>query len=196
MKKQIKGMKYRLFMIVGICMLVIAGIALIAWQWGIHISQEKMAGYVHTIYELIPEPQSAVPEERRDNTMPVLSIEGINFVGILEMPKYVSAVPVCADWGQVSQYPSRLTGSVYDRTIQIGATTQKGQYDFYREISVGDLVYFTDMEGNRFAYEVSDIRYEAHADQTTLQKENADFVLFIQNIFAFEYIIVYCNIPQ
>ena len=196
MKKQIKGLQYRLFIIVGICLLVIAGVALITWQWGIHVSQQKLDGYVQTIRQRIPESQNAVPEERRDNTMSVLSIDGTNFVGILEMPKYGSSVPVCGDWGRVWEYPSRLNGSVYDRTIQIGATSQKGQYDFYREISVEDSVYFTDMEGNRFAYTVSDIRYEAHADQTTLKKENADLVLFIQNIFAFEYIIVYCNVQQ
>ena len=195
MKKQTKGLKYRLLMIVGICLLAIGGIGLIAWQWGIQDSQEKMAGYVHTIRELIPEPQGAVPEERRDNTMSVLSIGGTNFVGILEMPKYDSAVPVCGTWGQVNKYPSCLGGSVYDRTIQIGATSQKGQYDFYREISVGDSVYFTDMEGNRFAYVVSDIRYEAHADQETLKKEDAALTLFIKNIYAFEYMILYCNVP-
>lgn len=195
MKKQTKGMKYRIFLIVGICLLLVAGIVLIAWQWGIHVSQEKMNTYVHTIRELIPQPQGGVPEERRDNSMSALSIEGTNFVGLLEMPKYDSAVPVCADWGRVSEYPCRLGGSVYDCTMQIGATTQKGQYDFYREISVGDCVYFTDMEGNRFTYEVSDICFEAHADQTTLQKEDAALTLFIKNIYAFEYMILYCNVP-
>ena len=172
---------------------MIAGIGLLAWQWGIHDSRAKMAGYVQTIRELIPEPQGAVPEERRDNTMSVLSIDGTNFVGILEMPKFDSALPVCGTWGQVSKYPSRLDGSVYDRTIQIGATSQKGQYDFYREISVGDCVYFTDMEGNRFAYAVSDIRYEAHADQSALTRNNAALTLFIKNIYGFEYIMVFCD---
>ena len=105
-------------------------------------------------------------------------------------------MPVSADWSRVSESPSCLGGSVYDRTIQIGATSQEGQYDFYREISVGDSVLFTDMEGNRFAYEVSDIRFEAHADQTTLQKADAALTLFIKNIYAFEYMILYCNVPQ
>lgn len=178
---------------IGICLLIVAAVVLLIWQWGIYKSQQEATMYVQTIRALIPEPQGAALEERRDNTMPVLSIKGKNFTGILEMPKFDACLPVCADWGKVSEYPCRLGGSVYDRTIQIGATSQKGQCDFYREISVGDGVFFTDMEGNRFSYQVTDIRYEKHADQTTLQREDAALTVFIKNIYSFEYIIIFCN---
>ena len=194
MKKQTKGIIHRICTLIGVCLLVVATIALVCWQWGIHTSEEKTASYVHTIRTLIPEPQGAALEEKRDNTMAVLSIAGTDFVGILEMPRYGSAVPVCASWGEVAKYPCRLSGSIYDRTIQIGCTSQKGQYDFYREISVGDSVFFTDMEGNRFSYVVTDIRYEKHADQTALQREDTALTLFIKNIHALEYIILFCDV--
>ena len=189
MKKQTN----RLCVIIGLCLLAAAMCLLLFWQWGIYSAQQKLEHYVQTICALTPEPQSAAPEERQDNDMPVLSIEETDFVGLLEMPAFDSSLPVCADWGKVSQYPCCLSGSVYDRTIQIGGTSQKGQYDFYREISVGDPVFFTDMEGNCFSYVVTDIRYEKHADQTTLQPEDAALILFIKNIYSFEYIIVSCN---
>ena len=194
MKKQTKLSTGRLCLLIGICLLVVAAVVLIAWQWSIHTSQQRTAYYVHTIRTRIPEPQAAVPEERRDNTMSVLSIEGTNFVGILEIPKYSSVVPVCGDWGETWKYPCRLSGSVYDRTMQMGGTSQKGQFDFYREISVGDLVFFTDMEGNRFSYEVTNIRYEAHADQTALRREDAALTLFIQNVYALEYLVIFCDV--
>ena len=190
MKKQTS----RFCVLIGICLLVIAAFVLISWQWGIHKSQQEAAKYVQTIRTLIPEPQSAALEERRDNAMSALSVQGKNFVGVLEMPAFGSALPVCADWGEVFQYPCCLSGSVYDRTIQIGGTSQKGQYDFYREISVSDSVFFTDMEGNRFSYVVTDIRYEKHADQTALQRKDAALILFIKNIYSFEYIIIFCNL--
>ena len=50
-----------------------------------------------------------------------------------------------------------------DNTMQMGGTAQEGQYSFYRELSVGDDVYFTDMEGNRYACTITDIRFEKHA---------------------------------
>lgn len=180
--------------IIGLGLLAGAILLLVVWQWNIHASASKSAEYVSAIRELIPEPQGAVPEERRDNAMATLSIEGIDFAGILELPRFNSVLPICADWENPSKYPCRFGGSVYDRTIQIGGTSQKGQYDFYRDISVGDRVFFTDVEGNRFSYSVTAIRYEKNADRSTLQRENAALTLFIKNVYAFEYVVVYCDV--
>ena len=130
----------KICILVGVCLLVSAVIMLALWRWNITGSEKQAQYYVSTLRELIPEPQNAVPEERRDNTMSVLSVDGINFVGLLELPRYGSELPVCADWGKSSKYPCRFSGSIYDSTMQIGATTQKGQYDFYHELSVGDTV--------------------------------------------------------
>lgn len=184
----------KVLIIIGVCLLVAAIVLLFAWQWNIHTSEQKVKEYVNVIRELIPEPQGAVPEERRDNTMSTLSIDGTDFVGILELPRFKSDIPVCADWGKLSKYPCRFSGSVYERTMQIGGTSQKGQYDFYRDIFVGDSVFFTDMEGNRFSYTVTDIRYEKNADQSTLLRKDASLTLFIKNVYAFEYIIIYCDV--
>ena len=184
----------KILIIIGVCLLAAAIVLLFAWQWNIHTSEQKAKEYVSVIRELIPEPQGAVPEERRDNTMSTLSIDGTDFVGILELPRFESVLPVCAKWGSPAKYPCRFSGSVYDRTMQIGGTSQKGQYDFYRDISVGDSVFFTDMEGNRFSYSVTNICYEKNANQSTLQRKDASLTLFVKNVYAFEYIIIYCDV--
>lgn len=194
MKKTMNVRLQKICVLAGMCLLVVSIVILIFWQWCIHASAEKAEYYVTTLRTLIPEPQSAVPEERRDNTMSALSIDGIDFVGLLDIPCYDSALPVCADWGTPAKYPCHFYGSIYDRTMQIGVTSQEGQYDFYREISVGDAVYFTDMEGNRFAYSVTDVRYEKRTDQAALQQKEASLTLFIKNVYAFEYIIIYCDV--
>ena len=194
MKNQINGSMQKICILIGVCLLAVAIGVLIFWQWSIHTSAEKAEYYVNTLRTLIPEPQGAVPEERRDNTMATLSVDGIDFVGLLEIPCYGSVLPVCADWGTPSKYPCQFYGSIHDRTMQIGGTSQKGQYDFYREISVGDAIYFTDMEGNRYAYSVTDVRYEKSADQAALQRKDASLTLFIKNIYALDYIIIFCDV--
>lgn len=190
-----KNKLYAICLWVGIGMLALAGAVLLFWQINIHSAAKKAEGYVSVLRTRMPAPQGAVPEARQNNAMPVLSVDGVDFVGILEMPRFGSILPVAGGWGKTSQYPCRYVGSVYDRTLQIGATTQAGQYDFYREISVGDGVYFTDMEGNRYTYQVTDIRYEQHADNTALSKKDADLTLFVKNIYAMEYIVIFCAIP-
>ena len=181
------------FMIAGICLLAAAAVLLAAWQWNIYAAEQDAAEYVRMLRELIPEPQGAALEERRENTMATLCIDGTDFVGILELPRHGSALPVCAVWGKPAKYPCRFSGSIYDRTMQIGGTSQTGQYDFYRDISVGDSVFFTDMAGNRFSYTVTDIRYEKNADHATLEHEAAALTLFVKNVYAFEYIIIHCD---
>ena len=52
---------------------------------------------------------------------------------------------------------------------------------------------FTDMEGNRYTYTVTSLRYEQHADQTALDREASDLTLFVKNIYAFEYLIISCR---
>lgn len=196
MKKQNRTLFQRLCMLVGIGLLIAAAVSLFLWQNGIRTSAQQAAACVQTLKTLIPEPQGALLEERTENAMPVLSLDGTDYVGILELPTHASALPVCADWGHSSKQPCRFSGSIYDGTIQIGGTSQKGQYEFYRDISVGDAVYFTDMTGNRYTYAVKDIRYEKHADQAALASEDAALVLFIKNIYAFEYVIVFCDVPD
>lgn len=183
----------RFCILAGICLLVAAAALLISWQWGIRTWEQKSETYVHTIRTLIPEQQGAAVKERSDNTMPVLSLEGTDFVGILEIPLYGSALPVCDTWGTPSRYPCRFSGSIYDGTMQIGATTQTGQYDFHRELSVGDSIFFTDMEGNRYEYIITDLRNEKHADQAALEFKESALTLFIKNIYELEYIIAFCN---
>ena len=191
-KKNISFLR-RLCIWAGSFLVILAVIVPFLWQWSVRSSERKMAYCAEMIHTLTPEPQSAIPEERSDNTMSVLSIDGTDYVGILEIPRYGSTLPVCADWGEVTKHPCCLKGSIYDGTMQVGGTSQKGQYDFYREISAGDLVYFTDMEGNRYSYAVTDICYEKHADQAALQSQEAALTLFIKNVFGFEYIVVFCN---
>ena len=183
--------------ILGICILWVVCLLIAAvlfwWHSAGLVSNED---YVSRICPLIPEPQGAVLEARRDNTMSILSLDGVDFVGILEMPGFDSALPVCAQWGNRLKYPCCFSGSIYDGTLQIGTTSRQGQYDFYREISIGDALYFTDMEGNCYGFTVSDLRYEKKADQETLNRKEADLTLFIKNVYGFDYLIVYCNTPK
>lgn len=193
MKKQKRNPVWRLCIPAGIALLAGAVVMLAAWQWGIHTSAQRTETYLRTLRTLMPEPQGALLEVRRDTSMPVLSLEGTDFVGILELPRHGSLLPVCAEWGEVSKYPCRFSGSIYGGSMLIGGISQKGQYNFYRDISVGDDVFFTDMTGNRYAYKVSELRYEKHADRSALGRKDAPLTLFVKNEYAFEYLIVFCD---
>jgi len=50
------------------------------------------------------------------------------------------------------------------------------------------------MEGNRYAYSVTDVRYEKNANHAALQRKESSLTLFIKNVYALEYIIIFCDI--
>ena len=104
MKQKKKLDLQHILILAGIVLLVAAGAMMIFWQWTIHAAQKQSQEYVHTLRTLMPEPQSAILEERRDNSMSALSLDGTDFIGILEFPLYGSALPVCGHWGNTSRY--------------------------------------------------------------------------------------------
>ena len=114
MKKINKPVIPKICVLVGIALLIIGVLVLTFWQWNINSSIQKSETYVENLRNLIPEPQGAVPEERRDHSMSVLSIDGTDFIGIIEMPRYESALPVCVNWGHITKYPCKFSGSIYD----------------------------------------------------------------------------------
>ena len=42
--------------------------------------------------------------------------------------------------------------------------------------------------------EIYYVRYEKRTDQAALQQKEASLTLFIKNVYAFEYIIIYCDV--
>ena len=194
MKNQKNSLIRKIFIICGVCLLVSAMVVLFSWQWGIYSSIRLTKECVGAIHELIPTSQGAALEERNNNSLATVSVKNEDFVGIIEFPRFESELPVCANWGNLTKYPCLFDGSIYNGSLKIGATSQKGQYDFYRDINVGDSVLFTDAEGNQYSLAIKDIRYEKSADETALNKETAPLVLFVKNVYAFEYIVIYCDV--
>ena len=194
MKNKTKNIILKICVISGACLLVGAIVMLISWQWGISYYAKQAQTYVKTIKNIIPTPQNAALEEKGNNTMPTLAVDGTDFVGIIEIPRYNSTLPVGANWGQTTKYPCCFSGSIYNGSLKIGATTQKGQYDFYTSLSVGDTVKFTDMQGNCYNFVVTNLKYTNNANKTTLNRTDAPLTLFIKNVYSLEYLIVSCNV--
>lgn len=191
---RIRKLSFRsICLIVGIVLILLSMSLLIFWQSRIKRNAEALSVYVQTLEELIPEVQSAVIEPRVNNAMPSLNVHGNNFIAILELPANDASLPVGASWSVMDAYPCLYTGSAYDGSLIVGTSNQKGQFDFVKEISVGNAVYVTDMTGNQFSYKVTDIQYCDHADNQTLSSESDDLTIFVKNIYAFEYIIIRCS---
>lgn len=94
-----------------------------------------------------------------DMGMPEKVVDGIAYVGMLEIPALELQLPIIStttnDYLQIA--PCRFSGSAYLNNLVIGAHNYGKHFGRIGTLSYGDLVEFTDMDGNRFTYQVADI---------------------------------------
>lgn len=185
-------------------LVLLMGIALIVTACGIVMASEinqnraieSAKNNIAALRELMPEPTNAVPDDRINVTMPTLTVEGEDFVGILELPRYGKQLAVYARWdkSKLHRQPCRFSGSCYDNSLIIGASANRGQFDFIKEISNTDRVSFIDVTGVCYNYSVTDITVAEDASVQRLTEATADLVLFARDKFSGEYIIISCKL--
>lgn len=107
------------------------------------------------------EDELIVPDYLLDPTreMPVETVDGVDYVGMLRIPALDLALPVIDRWSDVllRLAPCRYSGSAYTGELVICAHNYRAHFGSLSRLSVGDTVYFTDMDGNEFRYEVASL---------------------------------------
>jgi len=147
---------------------------------------------------LMPEVQNGSFDDRVNVSMSALELNGENFIGIIEIPLYETYLPVAMEWDKksISKYPHKFTGSIYDGSIIIGGSGNKGQFDFMKNITETDSVYFTDVTGMCYSYKVSKIEVVDSVTSEGLSSKDADLVLFAKDTFGSKYTVVSCKMGK
>lgn len=91
--------------------------------------------------------------------MPVENIKGKDYIGILEIPAFGLELPVISEWSypNLKIAPCRYTGSAYTNDMVIAAHNYSTHFGNLKNLTEGDSVRFTDMDGNIFVYEVAQL---------------------------------------
>lgn len=91
--------------------------------------------------------------------MPVQQIDGYDYIGVLEVPGQNLVLPVMSEWNeeQLRRSPCRYLGSAYTGDLIIAGHNYRRHFSNLKRMHVGDEVFFTDMDGNRFSYQVVEI---------------------------------------
>lgn len=92
-----------------------------------------------------------------DMEMPTQEIEGNDYIGVLEIPSLGLSLPVMSEWSypRLKLAPCRYHGSAYTGSLTIAAHNYRTHFGPVRDVSAGTQVFFTDVKGRRFSYEVS-----------------------------------------
>jgi sortase (surface protein transpeptidase) len=160
-------------------------------QQGVAKSQKVMA----KMEELLPERSRGTPGLYSNTQMPVLNIEGTDYVSMLQVPGFDVALPVADHWNpdRLAEGPARFCGSAYDHTLVIGGTDYEKQLAFCGRIENGAVITLTDMTGAEFFYTVAKVERSTKAEQGWLADPEYDMTLFCRATYSMEYIAVRCN---
>lgn len=149
---------------------------------------------VQIMETILSDRREGVKNPEWETEMPILELQGEDFIALLEIPSYGLKLPVCDIWdkGKVMSYPCRFRGNAYDGSLVVGGYDQPGQFDFFERIQNGTQVTVTDMTGTTFSYVVELVERSSSAQAEILNDEEADLTLFVRDAQLLEYILLRC----
>ena len=108
-----------------------------------------------------PPPEEDIPDDvlNPEMDMPVVEIDGYDYIGTLELPTLDLTLPVMSDWDypRLKIAPCRYAGSAYQGNLVIAAHNYTNHFGTLSNLKIGDRITFTDSDGNIFSYSVAEI---------------------------------------
>jgi len=139
-------------------LLMAAALLLIAYN----LAEGRRAGQsAHSAAQLLEAqlPQTPQPDYRVAPAMemPTVDIDGVAYIGTLSIPTLDLALPVTSQWSydNLKLAPCRYAGSAYLDDLVIAAHNYPAHFAGLPNLAPGDLLHFTDADGNLFNYEVA-----------------------------------------
>lgn len=115
-----------------------------------------------------------------DMEMPEVEFDGVNYVGVLEIPALDIRLPVIGQWSyrNLKTAPCRYMGTAYRSGFVIAAHNYAGHFGRLKSLSQGDDIYFTDTDGNVFCYSVASVESLAPSAIEDMITDEWDLSLF------------------
>lgn len=180
--------------------LILMGLLLIAaalFLTVFNLYEEQRAAELsrRVLLELPAEMRSAFPENLTENDpepvipdymlnpymdMPEVEADGHAYIGVLAIPDLNLELPVMSEWSypNLKIAPCRYTGSVYLDDMVIAAHNYTRHFGRIKELSGGEMVIFTDSDGNIFTYEVALVETLMPTDVGEMESGEWDLTLF------------------
>lgn len=100
---------------------------------------------------------SGSTNDSRQNGKTVMQYKNIVYMGKLTFPTFHMSLPVIDEWSypNLKKAPCRYTGSAEEGNLVICAHNYKSHFGILKNLKIGDTVYFTDMDGYVYEYEVA-----------------------------------------
>ena len=140
-------------------------------------------------------PDAAPSTTPLDSQMPVVMLDGYEYVGYVEIPILGLKLPVMSEWDytRLKVAPCRQFGSSRTDDLVIAAHNYESHFGRLKDLSVGDTVTFTDMEGIVNTYCVEKIETLNPNEVDAVQNSGYDLVLYTCTKGGQTRVTVFCN---
>ena len=131
--------------------------------------------------------------------LPVVHLNGYDYVGYVEIPALELKLPVMATWDYdlLQVAPCRQFGSSRTDDLVIAAHNYVTHFGYLKKLIPGDTVIFTDMDGivNTYAVEKTETLDPTSVD--AVKNSDCDLVLYTCTIGGKTRVCVFCNrVPE
>ena len=178
--------RYKILIGVGL-LLIAAALALVAYNIADAQRAAKSAAQaLEALEQASPAVSAAEPDAvpayvaDPDMEMPTVTVEGNDYIGQLDIDALGLSLPVISEWSYpaLKVAPCRYTGSAYQNNMIIAAHNYSSHFGRLSQLSAGDAVRFTDVDGNVFTYTVSQIEDLPGTAIEEMQAGDWDLTLF------------------
>lgn len=140
---------------------------------------ERAMAVTQKLAEELPETTEA-PVEMPGREMPEIEIDGNGYIGVLEIPALSRTLPVMSSWSypKLKIAPCRYQGSVYEKNLIVMAHNYASHFGSLKKLSLGEILTFTDVDGNVFRYEVMELELLDPFMTEELEAGDWDLTLF------------------
>lgn len=146
--------------------------------------------------EPVPTTEIEIPDYllNPEMDMPVQTIDGQEYIGVLRIPVLGLELPVISQWSypQLKIAPCRYSGSAYLGDLIIAGHNYSAHFGTLKDLREGDRITFTDMDGNVFSYTVAFCEVLKSTDVEEMESGDWDLTLFTCNVSGQNRVTVRC----
>lgn len=147
------------------------------------------------------EAETAAPAPQADYVlypemeMPVQTVDGREYLGVLQIPALSLELPVLSEWSydNLAVAPCRYSGSAYQKNLVIAGHNYSSFFADLKQLTAGDTVTFTDVDGNVFSYQVADLEVLAPDAVPAMTESGWALTLFTCTVGGQSRIAVRCE---
>lgn len=150
-------------------------------EWESHEARDSARQVIAQLCDELPteagEP-TTLPDVRRE--MPVKTINGRDYIGVLSIPSLELELPVISQWDYpaLKVAPCRYSGSLYQDNLIICAHNYASHFGKLKELQPGDIVLFTDMDEHVVTFQMVEREMLNPMDAEGMEAGDWDLTLF------------------